>query len=129
MNADLLALLDNPDCPNELIRDKLLDEGLDVAAAHVVVGECGSHSDHTHWYVAAFLDGEAAQALARHLNIWCHERDCLDPYTARQMGLWPEWRPTDASFNDPGCKPPEDPGFAFDREGTSYGVAEIPLKG
>lgn len=129
MTADLLALLNNPDCPNELIRDRLLDEGIDMAAIHVVVGECGAHSDHTYWYVAAFLDPDAAQALARKLNLWCHEHDCLDPMMSQRMGLWPAGRNINACLPRPAGKPPDDPGFAYDDGGTSYGVAEIPLKG
>lgn len=131
MTADLLSLLNNPDCPNELIRDKLLDEGLDVAAVHVVVGECGEYSDHTYWYVAAFLDPAAAQALAKRLNAWCWGRGCLEPRTAREAGFYTADVPLlpRADFPPEGERPPEDPQFRCDYTGTSYGVAEIPLQG
>lgn len=121
MDKDLAALLRNPETPDYVIRDYLLErEGLNVASVYVVVGRCGEYSDKRTWTVAAYLDKEQAEALRARLEAWCKANEFHD---GRPENFWA------LDFNDQEKrKPPEDPQFQADYTGTRYVVEEIPLR-
>jgi hypothetical protein len=71
-DTDLLALVRNPATPPGVIRDKLLDGGLDVQSVWVVYGEAGD-GYRAEWAVAAFVDKDRADALCEACNGWAME--------------------------------------------------------
>lgn len=115
LSDDVVGLLRNPESPDGMIRDALLDMGCDVAKVYVVSGTTGEYSDYRTWTVAAFLDEFAAISCKEELNRWCKEnrigRD--DPrmdYDDRQKGC------------------PLDPNFAADYTGVSYEMEAVQLR-
>jgi hypothetical protein len=114
LSQDVVDLLRNPESPDGLIRDALLDMGLDVAKVYVVCGSCGSYSDQRSWTVAAFLDEGQARAFCGKLNQWCR-----DNRVHSETRPWPNGGPIEC---------PLDPEFKTDSDGTSYEVEAIPLR-
>lgn len=121
MDEDLAALLRNPETPDYVIRDYLLErEGLNVASVYVVVGKCGEYSGKQTWTVAAYLSNEQAESLRVRLEAWCKANGFHD---GRPQGYWN----LDEDEQER-LKPPEDPRFQPDYTGTRYVVEEIPLR-
>jgi hypothetical protein len=71
LSQDVVDLLRNPESPDGLVRDALLDMGWDVAKVYVVCGFTGEYSDQSSWTVAAFLTEGQAVAFCDRLNDWC----------------------------------------------------------
>ena len=115
MNQLIAAMLADETCPNEVLRDALMEEGIDVAEVYIVTGGAGEGSDAADWEVAAFLDRVKAEELLNKLIKWARDNKVGEEDN-------PGWGPY------PEC--PLDPGFRCDGlTGTSYAINEVPLKG
>lgn len=122
LSERLMSLIRNPECPDYVIRDAVLEEEAAVADVYVIEGQTGEYSDRQSWSVAAFLAEEHAQEFCDKLNAWCKEKRIAksnyDYEAADELRDQKTW-----SFN---C--PLDPGLCVYYTGTSYLVYKIPLK-
>ena len=81
MTPLIKAMLRDPDCPNEVLRDALQDEGLTMAKVYVVAGDNGqSHSEHDSWDVCAFLDRVMAEKHKAAISMWKHQNPARDAF-------------------------------------------------
>jgi hypothetical protein len=116
LSEDVVALLRNPETPDEVLYDAVLEMRCDVAKVYVVSGNCGSYSDYISWTVAAFLNEDSAKAECEKLNSWCKE----NKVHREQGSIDYDW------YNKP--KNPLDHNFQCDYTGTEYVVEAIQLK-
>jgi len=114
MTSTIYGLLRNPECPISVIRDALQEQGVSVAKISIIVGSTGEYSDYNTWLVAAYLLKEHADVAAEKLNAWCMEHgfhNGIADYSERRS-----------------LKPPGDPQFSCDYNGTKYTVEEVDLR-
>jgi hypothetical protein len=127
IDQTLLAMLDDSACDNGIIADYVEEkypawfEDGTMATIYVVVGETGEYSDHSDWYVAAFLRKEKAEEFKVALNKRLNELGCLNN---RPAGWYDIADDITAAMQQMG-----DRQFRCDYTGTSYGVVEMPLRG
>jgi hypothetical protein len=119
-DTDLLRLVRNPATPPGVVRDKLLDGGLDVQSVWVVYGATGDNDSHHEWPVAAFVDKARADALCEGLNEWLKGRDI-------HVSTPEDRRPSFYSMVSQ-TTPPDDPDMQYDYTGVEYFVTEVPLR-
>jgi hypothetical protein len=96
LGQNVVDLLRNPESPDGLVRDALLDLGWDVANVYVVFGASGSYSDRDEWYVAAFLDEGQAKTFRDRLNEWARSVGVHDETTYQKAEALSE----EAGFGD-----------------------------
>lgn len=90
MDTILLSLLRNPETPDGVLRDRVLElagEGRAVASVYVVYGRCGSYSDERTWHVSAYLDRAHADARAAALTEWAKKEAVHADAEGRFNGL------------------------------------------
>src|SRR5687767_4081780 len=87
LSTNIMGLLGNPETPDHVLRDALLDEGITVAKVYVVFGHTGSYSDYTTWHVAGFLDESVAVAFKDKLNRWATDNHLHED----QVGNYEYW--------------------------------------
>lgn len=122
LSSTVLGLLRNPETPDHVLRDAVLEEAEAVANVYVVCGERGEYSDWTTWSVAAFLEKAHADEFAKRLNDWHMvnwvHRDCYD------------WRKAEAIFGEDreNWTCPLDPQGGFRWDQPNYVVDTIPLR-
>lgn len=119
LSDDVVSLLRNPETPNGVLHDAILDStGYDMATVYVVYGSCSSYSDYSEWFVAAFLDEVKAANFCEQCNQWCLEkhvhRDSSAPY--------PSWEERRA------LRHPLDDEFTRSFDEVSYLMAPVPLR-
>lgn len=115
------AMLKSADCPTDVLRDALLDEGVVVATVYVITGCSGSHSETNIWDVCAFLCREEADIYVARLKAWAAEAGLLEDenHDPSRKALRAGW---------PAC--PLDPNvLSHEHTGVDWAVFEIPLKG
>ena len=116
LSDTLLALLRNPETPDYVFRDVVIEhihDGAKMASVYVVSGETGEYSDRRNWPVVAFLEKAQAEAFCERLNAWCKENFC--------------WYFSSDHYNRPTLCP-LDLNFSCDYTGTAYHMWEIPLR-
>lgn len=123
LSDDVVSLLRNPETPNGVLHDAILDStGYDMATVYVVYGTCSEYSDYREWFVVAFLDEAKANDYCERCNKWCMDERIHRDY---EGPTHPTWEERDA-INNRGH--PLDDQFDKSHDSVNYLVGTVPLR-